>query len=128
MLAVNGKEYLVPVKTVDSDGGVAWKLVHHEFSGATADDYTIAKRFNYTQGTGSERVTFTYDAASVKPNPRTLRVYGAEQLQRLVSALALNEKRCYINVDTLSLEEPPSRSEVRAKIAERLLATYYGQD
>jgi hypothetical protein len=124
MLAVNGKEYLVPVKTVDSDGGVAWKLIHHELSGATADDYTIAKRFNYTQGNGSERVTFTYDAASVKPNPRTLRVYGAEQLQRLVSALALNEGKCWINVETLSLEECLSRSEIRAKVAEQVASMY----
>jgi hypothetical protein len=63
-----------------------------------ADDFaTILRKFNYTvliepnafDNVG--KMTFCYDRGSVKPSPRTLRMYGAELLGPIVKMLAANK-------------------------------------
>lgn len=90
MLAVDSQMYNVPVRT--SSG---WCLVS---KGESRDvihvdrfRWTLAKGDKLTTSRGDEiegRATFEYNSTSVKPSPRTLRVFGAEKLRGVISYLA----------------------------------------
>lgn len=92
MLAINSGKYQTPVRMKDADGETVWKLV--PVSGMELD-YMVAYTFNYTWTDGEWRATFHYEGGSVKPSPRTLRVYGAEVLRDVVLALATHEADDY---------------------------------
>jgi hypothetical protein len=91
MLSVSSSKYFVPVRHKLPNGQMTWALVRHE-----ANDMMIATSFNYTfkvlktrQG-DSDRATLVYDGTSVKPTPRTLRVYGTDWCQKIVSIMSTN--------------------------------------
>jgi hypothetical protein len=90
MLAVDSQMYNVPVRT--SSG---WCLV----SKGESQDVIHVDRFRWTLAEGDKlttsrgdeiegRATFEYNSTSVKPSPRTLRVFGAEKLRGVISYLA----------------------------------------
>lgn len=90
MLAVDSQMYNVPVRT--SSG---WCLV----SKGESRDVIHVDRFRWTLAAGDKlttsrgdeiegRATFEYNSTSVKPSPRTLRVFGAEKLRGVISYLA----------------------------------------
>jgi len=88
MLAVSGARYYLPVKQT-GDQGVYWLLIPRE-----GEDRMFAPKFNYTlrvkfeKDEFCERFTACYNGKSVKPAPRTLRVFGAQRCQRVVSYLS----------------------------------------
>jgi len=88
MLAISSTKYYLPVK-LTGDSGIRWLLVARK-----GDDQTFATKFNYTLQVKFEddefcdRFTACYDGSSVKPAARTLRVFGAERCQRVVSYLS----------------------------------------
>lgn len=86
MLSVSAQEYFVPVKVVKGDD-MCWSLHRRD-----SEEYTATRRFNYTIfGDEGGKMTFTYDENSVKPSPRTLRIYGPMgNLGKVVSALSRN--------------------------------------
>lgn len=92
MLAVSGTRYHLPIK-VSGDTGVSWLLVPRK-----GEDRTIAHTFNFTMRVKfikdefCERFTARYDGSSVKPAGRTLRVFGSDRCQRVVSYLSSKDK------------------------------------
>lgn len=90
MLSLDSKRYQIPRKVAQG-----WKLV------AENETRIIEDTFSYTfvsgltlSGVGYEgKYTFIYDGDSVKPNARTLRIFGAEKLQPIVSVLANRKER-----------------------------------
>lgn len=90
MLSLDSRRYQIP-RRVDS----GWEVE------AENETRIIRQPFNYTlyslkfRGVHYEgKYTFIYDGNSVRPTYRTLRVYGAEQLQPIISALSRKRKRC----------------------------------
>jgi hypothetical protein len=85
MLSVTSDNYQLPIGFRE-DGQVKWKL--YRFN---SDEVIVATQFNYTvasiDGDPSKRMTFTYCGPSIKPSPRTLRVFGAQFLSEMVSKL-----------------------------------------
>jgi len=90
MLAVSSRKYYLPAK---SDEG--WFLYRRD----NVDESLWSKSFNYTimwdeatveenPDAGKFKATFEYNGASVRPNMRTLRKYGAEKLQSIISRLS----------------------------------------
>lgn len=90
MLAVDSQMYNVPVRTRNG-----WCLV----SKGESRDVIHVDRFRWTLANGDKlttshgdeiegRATFEYNSTSVKPSPRTLRVFGAEKLRGVISYLA----------------------------------------
>lgn len=89
MLAVNSKRYRIPQRIRDGDG-VAWIL---KPTGQDFGEVTRVERFTYTYLYNGQRASFVYDGASVKPSPRTLRVFGAEKTGSVVKFLASNTEQ-----------------------------------
>jgi hypothetical protein len=87
MLSVSSLNYFLPVRTINSDNEVRWWLNRID-----SDDAVYAKSFNYTVIDGDEKATFVFNGSSVKPSPRTLRIYGAERTGSYVSILSRNVK------------------------------------
>lgn len=86
MLSVSAQDYFVPVKVVEKG------IMYWTFSRQSSEEVIAAKRFNYTifRDDGG-KMTFTYDENSVKPSPRTLRIYGPTgDVGKVVSALSRN--------------------------------------
>lgn len=81
MLSVSNSLYELP--SYDASIG-KWLLQSRK----SVDECLVARTFNYTIINGDSKYTFIYDGKSVKPTPRTLRVYGADYLQPKVSKLA----------------------------------------
>lgn len=81
MLSVSNSLYELPSYDASVD---KWLLQSRK----SPDECLIARTFNYTLFDGDGKYTFIYDGKSVKPTPRTLRVYGADHLQPIVSKLA----------------------------------------
>lgn len=99
MLAVSNREYYIPRK-VNEDG---WAIRHRN------GDVTLSKQFTYTvisedfYGKGEpERLSFIYNGRSVKPSPRTLRIFGSKYCSWWTAELANNE------VDRLVINPPKS--------------------
>lgn len=86
MLSVSAQNYFVPVKVVKGDD-MCWSLHRQDVL-----EFTATKRFNYTIFVDEGgKMTFTYDENSVKPSPRTLRIYGPTgKLGKVVSVLSQN--------------------------------------
>lgn len=61
-----------------------WLLQPNEDNGTS----TYADKFSYTILESNGKMTFMYDGKSVKASPRTLRIYGAEIVNPLISELA----------------------------------------
>lgn len=92
MLAVSFNKYELPLKVIDSDNlTVSWSLTRRN---STANDRIEATKFAYTfdlldeEANIDDRFTAIYDGDSVKPAPRTLRVFGADSCSRVVSLLS----------------------------------------
>lgn len=85
MLSVSSLNYYVPVKADNVQGSVGWLLYRKD-----SDEITFARQFNYTVVDGTRRATFSYDGKSVKPSPRTLRIFGAQRTGDCVSYLSRN--------------------------------------
>jgi hypothetical protein len=85
MLSVSSLNYYVPVKANNVQGSVGWLLYRKD-----SDEITFARQFNYTVVDGTRRATFSYDGKSVKPSPRTLRIFGAQRTGDCVSYLSQN--------------------------------------
>lgn len=105
MLAINSSKFSVPVRMKSADGDTVWKLISDIGIGL---DYMVAYTFNYTWTYGEWRATFHYEGGSVKPSPRTLRVYGAEVLEDVVLALATNQDECFDFDFTILYSDPRS--------------------
>lgn len=87
MLSVSSLNYYIPVKTNNVHNGIGWLLYRRN-----SDEITYAKQFNYTVVDGTRKATFSYDGKSVKPSPRTLRIFGAQRTGDCVSYLSQNVK------------------------------------
>jgi hypothetical protein len=91
MLAISGKLYEIPIKCISDTKDVYWSLVRRNSDG---EDRIEASKFSYTfdlldDATNiKDRFTAIYDHASVKPAPRSLRIFGAERCSKLVSGLS----------------------------------------
>lgn len=107
MLSLSSKNYSIPVKEDDGSGIIKWRL----FS-LRGDDVTVASTFRYViiiqyDGGEQDRLSFMYDGNSVRPDGRTLRLYGPRNnndsyfLNFLVSKLSLNTKVWDNNADFL---------------------------
>lgn len=113
MLSLDDKYYQIPGK---SEGG--WMLQ------GMRETRWIEQPFHYTmhgftfRGVKYEgKFTFVYDGNSVRPNARTLRLYGAEMLQPIVSALSTRKHKPKPKTQTKVEPEETENLEV-----ERLLA------
>jgi hypothetical protein len=90
MLAVSDQEYYLPVKTGEGEA-TQWWLYRKN-----SDDVVMSKHFTYTvinhfvHSDQPARLSFEFQASSVKPKPRTLRVFGAEVCNRFTRVLANN--------------------------------------
>lgn len=87
MLAISSTKYRIPIKKV-TDGLTRWMIISR-----IGEDRLVAVKFNYTITVKfgdefCERFTAHYDGSSVKPAARTLRVFGSERCQRVVSFLS----------------------------------------
>lgn len=94
MWAINSREYLPPIKTLDESNHVVW-LIHRyvrtsEGKVRITEEVYRPGEFTYTfiQPESGDKMSFVYDGASVKPTFRTLRLYGAEKLQPVVAIMA----------------------------------------
>lgn len=87
MLSVSSLNYYVPVRADDVQRGIGWLLYRKD-----SNEITYATQFNYTVVEGARRATFSYDGKSVKPSPRTLRIFGAQRTGDCVSYLSQNVK------------------------------------
>jgi len=85
MLSVSAMDYYVPVQ-ISQDNMVSWRLDRRG-----SDEFTSATKFNYTAFFENDKATFIYDGPSVKPSPRTLRVFGSEWTSKAVSILSRNQ-------------------------------------
>jgi len=85
MLAINSNQYCVPTREENPETGLSWRM--YDNKGA---NYLVSCNFTYTFVEGPFKASFTYNLASVKPTPRTLRVYGASALKDFVSKLSSN--------------------------------------
>lgn len=86
MLAINSYQYCTPIRfKSEEDGQINWKIYYYKES-----NYIVASHFVFTFVEGPFKASFTYSNASVKPTPRTLRVYGASALKDFVSKLSCN--------------------------------------
>jgi len=91
VLAISSKLYEIPIKCISSNKDVYWSLVRRNSDG---EDRIEASKFSYTfdlldAATNiKDRFTAIYDHASVKPAPRSLRIFGAERCSKLVSGLS----------------------------------------
>lgn len=88
MLSVSSDRYTFPYLVREASGQRAWHM-----SSRIGKDVIAAVEFNFTlklyDGDNVvDRMTFHYCKSSVKPNARTLRKYGAEDLSRVVSILS----------------------------------------
>lgn len=91
MLAVNSKDYFTPVKLTKNNQN-SWLLFSRTHSG----EALTAFKFNFTipicDNTGKQvnHFTLTYDGVSVKPTPRSLRVFKSDICQKVVSKFSSN--------------------------------------
>lgn len=90
MLAISSDRYKVPRRAVDNEHQVQWMI---EPINGSRNGVLIAYQFTYTFVEGPFKASFTYDRTSVKPSPRTLRVYGADALKDFVSRLSVNSSK-----------------------------------
>lgn len=93
MLSISNKYYSTPLRQKDGTN-VYWRVNR----GNGSNECLNVKKFSYTirlQTTTSDgntyaidRMTFLYDGSSVKPAPRTLRIFGSEGVARITKLLA----------------------------------------
>lgn len=93
MLSVSSRDYYAPVFIRHDDGKpVGWRLARHTDE-TCVQEVTNVHHFNYTipvvRNNTSDRMTFEYtEGGGIKPSPRTLRVFGNEDLRLVISKLA----------------------------------------
>lgn len=107
MWAITSERYTAPVKDVldPETKEQLWRIYGYredENYNIVLTDYTVRREpFVYTiqDRQSGERASFIYDGSSVKPAPRTLRLYGAEALRPLIAKLSKltnrKPKDCY---------------------------------
>lgn len=96
MLAISSQDYFAPIKVKTKDGLIMWRINYKH-----AESFQVAGNFVYTildipvdevETSERERLSFIYDGASVKPHPRTLRIFGSEKCGRFTRVLANNQE------------------------------------
>jgi hypothetical protein len=93
MLAMSDRYYYVP-RRYDTETDTVW-IINRIGSSEENPDYTVASNFNYTAlvyiDGKLERLTFEYHGRSVRPSIRTLRKFGSEFINPLISKLSQNK-------------------------------------
>lgn len=102
MLSVDSKTYAMPCLDLET---MMWYINRLD-----NDETIVSSTFHYTTwNDDGERLTFKYNGKSVSPTPRTLRLFGAENLKSIISELA-------------SARPAPIEEEVPAKLEDSALA------
>lgn len=117
MLSVSNSLYEQPSFDASAD---KWLLQ----SRMSPDECLIARTFNYTIIDGDSKYTFIFDGKSVKPTPRTLRVYGADYLQPLVSKLARKTVRKVVSDSNVDLNGLAQQGDPDLRSLDEILESF----
>lgn len=106
MWAIDSETYTLPIQDGSGSGDqMKWKIYEvvpgEEESHGTIVGEIIRKEFVYTMihRATREKMSFIYSGDSVKPTLKTLKKYGAEALQPVVSFLRDNKRHPYYVLD-----------------------------